>query len=153
MRIVNRISQEYNEIIRNNVMKNNTKYLAVLLLGTFSFFILLAIASQTDITPTRNFGSESNYSLTINASSGPTGFNSSPQSGSYLGPKDVIFNYANVKNSETALYALENNLSSTFSNTNQITSIKSYQVVFSGDCSIGFGWEYGQYELYYNHGT
>ena len=153
MRIVNRISQEYNEIIRNNVMKNNTKYLAVLLLGTFSFFILLAIASQTDITPTRNFGSESNYSLTINASSGPTGLNSSPQSGSYLGPKDVIFNYANVKNSETALFALENNLSSTFSNTNQITSIKSYQVVFSGDCSIGFGWEYGQYELYYNQGT
>lgn len=134
-------------------MKNNSKNLAVLLFGTFSFFILFAIASKTSAAPTRNLGSESNYTLTIQAGSGPTGLTSTAQSGSYVGPKNVSFAYENLTSSSTGVFTLNESALSSFSNSDQITSIKSYQVVFSGDCMIGFGWDYGNYTTHYAQGT
>lgn len=129
---------------------NKTKsYLAI----TLSLFVVFALFSKREIPENRNLGAESGYSITLDAASGPSGLSETPATGSYVGPKGVTFDYQNLVAAPGDMFHLTSNDYGFFGNLDQITTITSYRVVFTGDASISFGWYYDEPTMFYTQGS
>ena len=102
--------------------------------------ILCAMISLRPSESIHSIEADITYTITLDSGYSPEGLSTTPSAGTFLGPKSVMFYYEGVTINSGGLLRLESN--GTLTNNDQITSITSYNVVFSGDCRISFCWDY-----------
>ncbi len=119
-------------------------------LGLLPLTLLLMVTPFIKNPPLHFPEAETGYSLTVDGNNAPETLSVTPTSGYFVGPKDVEFEYKDVTEYGVGLLTL--GATSIFGNYDQITSITSYRVVFSGDCRITFGFEYHQDIVSYAQG-
>lgn len=131
-------------------MDTNRNRLAYLLTIALPVALLFAIVGLRQNNAINGIKADVNYSITLDASNTPTLLTPSPTSDSFVGPKGVAFSYISASTSAGKFMSLAD--SGSIKNESQITTIKSYNIVFSGDCLIWFGWEYDAFEVGYWQG-
>lgn len=130
-----------------NTVKNRLTYLLTAVLPVALLFVIVGLRQNNAINGIK---ADVNYSLTLDESDTPALLTSSPTSDSFVGPKGVSFSYGQASTSNGKFMSLADG--GLIMNNDQITTIKSYNIIFSGDCHISFGWEYDVYEVAYWQG-
>lgn len=133
-------------------MKKISKHFMATIVEVLAFFAIFSFSNLHQEDPIRFLGDETDYAMTLDASQAQISLNNDPSSGSFIGPKNITFDYTNAMGSTGNILKLNSTDGGLLRNTDQITTIKSYRVVFSGDCRISFGWDYGTLALSYAQG-
>ncbi|MDD3938672.1 MAG: leucine-rich repeat domain-containing protein, partial [Bacilli bacterium] len=131
-------------------METINKRLSYLLTSFLPVAMLFAIIGFRQNDAVNGIKADSSYSITLNASNAPQTLTSEPTSSSFVGPKGVSFSYSLASTMASGFMNLAEY--GTIENTDQITTIIGYRIVFSGNIRLSFGWSQGETLIYFTQG-